>query len=311
MKKKQKKTKKKIPLIKKLFFKGGIPEGSLYVIFFMVGIISFGLMMVGVNMPTLPKSILDQQKLDEIPVVISPPKAKPAQNSLQLYTFSGVKQTPTPPPGPPPKTCNPSGSVDVMIIMDYSGSMEGDALTKSKAAINEFIDILSTNQSNNRIGLATFNENAILQSGFTGQLPMLKATISNLPDGNGYTCIKCGIEVANSEIQTNTRSGVNKVAILLSDGNANRPKPETNAIQLTIDTVKQGFDTSKTKFYTIGFNSMGDQTGRKNSNSNTQCPNVDEDLMTQLASMTGGKYYCAPTMDHLRFILSEIGVIIC
>jgi hypothetical protein len=232
-------------------------------------------------------------------------KKADSQGTLQMYTFTGERIIPTP-------ACPVGGNVEVMFIIDYSGSTEGEKLDKEKAAASVFIDTLARNPQN-RFGFVIFNEKGRLVSPLSSDFTSVKRAVNSLPDGDGYTCIKCGIEAANSHLASNARPGLPKVVVLLSDGYANRPEPKDVAIQLTKDTVSQGHQQQKITYYPIGFS--GDVINKKGSSrfgGSFGEEGVNEPVMRELAALGGGKYYFAPTNADLESVLHELGVsLIC
>lgn len=278
-------------------------------------VISFGFVMAGTQMPEMPNGVTEAQQADATPVDVDMTKVAnvddedTTRNTLQLKTFSGVVR---PTAGPPPKTCNSNTPVDVMVTLDYSGSMSGDKLAKAKAAAKSLVTVLETNPAN-RMGINSFNDSAKLYTPLTNQHTLLKAIIDNLPAGSGRTCVKCGIDMVNAEIATNTSvastgSATKKVDILLTDGQANRPLPESAAGQLALDSARQGHAQSGTIFYTIGF---GDETGTPLGGGKGFQAKVNETLLKQIAADTTGKYYYSPSDDDLKYIFEDIGLIIC
>lgn len=236
-------------------------------------------------------------------------KKADSQGTMQMYTFSGERIIPTP-------ACPVGGNVEVMFIIDYSGSTEGEKLNKEKAAAGVFIDTLARNPQN-RVGFVVFNEKGRLVSPLSSDFTSVKRAVNSLPDGDGYTCIKCGIEAANSHLASNARPALPKVIVLLSDGYANRPEPKDVAIQLTKDNVSQGHQQQKITYYPIGFS--GDAISKKISTRFGSSiggsfgeEGVNEPVMRELAALGGGKYYYAPTNADLENVLHELGVsLIC
>lgn len=207
----------------------------------------------------------------------------------------------TPPPTPIP-TVIPTGqptscknaTSDIVLIIDRSGSMSGSKLKKAKEAAKIFIDKVSSDP-NNKIAITTIDANSTLLSPFTNNFSSLKSKIDGISISGG-TCIQCGVKKANTEI-TNGRAGYKKVAVLLTDGRANRidgkSAPTSSSETAAIEEVKKGFNASKTVFYTIGLGS-----------------DVSTSFLTQIANLTGGKYYFTPSETQLNDIYTEISQVI-
>ena len=74
-------------------------------------------------------------------------------------------------------------NLDIVMVIDNSGSMAGDKITQVKHDAIELIDsILSDN--NNRIGLVSFNSSATKLSNFTTNKDTLISLVKNLPTGS-------------------------------------------------------------------------------------------------------------------------------
>jgi Mg-chelatase subunit ChlD len=185
--------------------------------------------------------------------------------------------------------------VDVMLIMDRSGSMgetDGSGKIKinlAKNAAKTFVDQL--NMSRDRVGLASFSTNGRLDCVLTSDSNLIKSKIDTLSPED-YTNIGGGISKANEEFVNHGRPDAVWVMILLSDGVANRPSPESYARQYAIEQA----DCAKilmnkgVRIYTIGLGSSSD---------------LDENLLKQIA-FDESKYFHAPTADQLESIYIAI-----
>ncbi|MBS7614544.1 VWA domain-containing protein [Candidatus Bathyarchaeota archaeon] len=193
--------------------------------------------------------------------------------------------------------------VDVMLVMDVSGSMgETDdsgkiKLDLAKNASKTFVDQL--NMSRDRVGLVSFSTDATLRCNLINDTTTIKSQIDAL-NASGYTNIGGGISKANDEFVNCNRSKAVWVMILLSDGKANRPcphsPPHNNNCSYAREYAINQSECSKTlkgkgvRIYTIGLGSTD---------------NIDEELMKQIAT-DESKYYHAPTADQLESIYIAI-----
>lgn len=199
--------------------------------------------------------------------------------------------TPTPTAIPTGQPACKNSPTDTVLIIDRSDSMNGTKLKKAKEAAKIFINKASSNP-NNKIALTTIDANSTLVSPLSNNFSDLKAKIDSLAVSSG-TCIQCGIKKTYAEISTNGRTGYKKVAILLTDGRANRidgkPSSTSSAENAALEELKKGYDTTKTVFYTVGLGS-----------------DVSAAFLTQIANLTGGKYFFAPSEIQLNDIYVEV-----
>lgn len=168
--------------------------------------------------------------------------------------------------------------IEVILILDVSGSMCNQKLSDAKEAAKRFVSNL--NQATDRVGLVSFESTAILNQGLTFSNSLVNTAIDNLACG-GSTAIGDGIYMANQELKT---SGSNTVwaSILLSDGENNRGTHDPLAEALVASNINN-------TIYTIGLEVGEGAT-----------------LLQNIANMTGGKYYPAADSSQLEEIYTEI-----
>jgi len=191
-------------------------------------------------------------------------------------------------------------TTDIILIIDRSGSMgQNNKLVEAKNAAKNFINVVSQQESTTRIGMVSFSNTGTLSSPLTTDITSLNSKIDGLT-ANGNTCHECGIKTANTEIATHGRAGVKKVILLLTDGEANFIDGGTGQVsaaiaeQKALDAVKAGFGQSNTVFFSIGFD----------------IKTADAPVfLTNIASLTGGKYYF-PAPTELDAVYQEISQLI-
>ncbi len=181
-------------------------------------------------------------------------------------------------------------NIDVMLVLDRSGSMAGQKITDAKTAAKSFVDKL--NGTYDRGGLVSFSTTASMDQTLlimtSSNKTTLKNKITNLL-ASGNTNIGDAIAAATTEL-TSARGNPNaaKIQVLLSDGNPNRPLPAAGANQYAIDKAKQSCK-SNINIYTI---SLGDDANRT--------------LMKIIANITHGSEYYAPSSSDLQNIFNNI-----
>ncbi len=139
--------------------------------------------------------------------------ADPAAASVgtQNATIQNFPSTPGVSNGFGTRPCE-AQALDVMLVIDRSGSMAGTPLADAKTAAKGFLSGL--NFAIDRAGVVSFDDQAILELGLTTNVPSLRATIDSLTD-RGLTAIGDGIAVAQSALAGATGR---KVMVVLSDG---------------------------------------------------------------------------------------------
>ncbi|MEW6468314.1 MAG: VWA domain-containing protein [Bacteroidota bacterium] len=197
--------------------------------------------------------------------------------------------------------------VDIMLSLDISASMlatdlKPNRLDAAKQVAMEFID----QHPNDRMGLVIFSGESFTQCPLTTDHAVLKAMFKQVEPGmiEAGTAIGLGLSTAVSRIKDSKAKS--KIVILLTDGvnNAGSVSP------LTAAEIAKTFDV---RVYTIGAGTMGMarspvQIGPGGDYIFDYVPvEIDEETMTKIAEMTGGKYFRATDNKSLKAIYDEIG----
>ena len=195
--------------------------------------------------------------------------------------------------------------IDIVMAMDISGSMLArdftpDRLTSAKHLAAEFV----ANRRGDRIAVVAFAGEAFTQAPLTSDQATIETMLSRLRSGvvEDGTAIGNGLATAINRLR---ESGAkSKVIILLTDGVNNRGQiSPLMAAEIARD---MGI-----KVYTIGVGTRGrapypavDIFG--NQTTVMADVEIDEVLLREISSMTGGKYYRAVNDEALREIYAEI-----
>lgn len=115
----------------------------------------------------------------------------------------GVKATPV---------AKGSTSLDVMLVIDVSGSMEGDPLGKAKAAAKQF---LAEMRPADRVGLVAFSGKPAVVAQLTGDREAVAAAIDGLSTDHS-TALYDAVALAAGSFKEST--GKDRAIVLLSDG---------------------------------------------------------------------------------------------
>lgn len=196
--------------------------------------------------------------------------------------------------------------IDIMLVMDLSSSMLArdftpDRLEVSKDVAASFVD----KRPYDRIGLAVFSGEAFTQCPLTTDHGVVKDFLENLKCGilEDGTAIGMGLATAVNRLKDS--ESVSKVVILLTDGvnNSGYIQPMTAA------QIASQFDV---KVYTIGIGSVGEALTPVSVRSDGRYifglarVEIDEQLLKEIAEMTGGAYFRATSKEGLEEIYSKI-----
>ena len=199
--------------------------------------------------------------------------------------------------------------IDICLAIDLSSSMlardfQPDRLEVSKKVASDFVN----KREFDRVGLVVFAGESFTQCPLTTDHTILNNFLSDL---------KCGFLVDGTAIGMGLASAVNrlkdsdtksKVIILLTDGvnNTGYVRP------------KQAAEIAKEynmKVYTIGVGSTGNALTPVSRRSDGEYVfgrarvQIDEALLEEISTMTGGKYYRATSEEALQQIYDEINTL--
>ena len=189
-----------------------------------------------------------------------------------------------------------SDGIDIMLALDVSLSMRANdffpsRLEAAKQVLAEFVE----NRKGDRIGLVIFGKDAAALVPLTFDYPVLAQFIQRIQFSlvNGeQTAIGMGLMTALSKLEDSKAKS--KVVILLTDG-------ENNAGRVAPLVAAEAAKTLGIRVYTIGVGSDVPASifgGRE--------PGLDEEVLTQIADMTGGLYFRATDEKKLAGIYDQI-----
>ena len=198
--------------------------------------------------------------------------------------------------------------IDIMLVVDVSSSMQAEdfkpknRLGAAKTVATEFID----GRQNDPIGLVVFAGEAFSQCPLTLDYQVLRDILDDTkiaPREWDGTAIGNGLASAVARLRDSKAES--KVVILLTDG-------ENNAGEVDPMTAAQVARTFDIRVYTIGAGTRGTAMfpiddplfGRQYKPIQVE---IDEELLTNIANVTGGRYFRATNTEMLRDIYGEIG----
>ena len=195
--------------------------------------------------------------------------------------------------------------IDIMLSIDVSGSMlardfKPDRITAAKEVAASFI----SDRVGDRLGLVAFAGEAFTQSPLTTDQSTLQTLLARIRSGliEDGTAIGNGLATAINRLRESEAKS--KVIILLTDGVNNRG-------EIAPMTAAEIARAQGIRVYTIGVGSRGtapypavDMFG--NMTFINQKVEIDEKTLTEIARLTGGRYFRATDKEKLQAIYDEI-----
>lgn len=177
------------------------------------------------------------------------------------------------------RTSAQGNNLNVTFVVDLSGSMQGTKLSKTKTAINSFINELD---ENDEVGLVGFSSTASIWSFLTDDKELVRNNV-HLLSARGLTSIYKGIQTGINVFRLSKQTGY-RIMIVLTDG-YDEPATSYSTHYADLIDLANEFDIT---IYTIGISTM------------------DEALLTKVAESTGGKYYYASVISELQEKMDEL-----
>ena len=195
--------------------------------------------------------------------------------------------------------------VDIVMCIDVSGSMLAQDFTPNRMeAAKEVASGFIAGRPTDRIGLVIFSGESFTLCPLTTDQAVLQAQVGNIQSGLLEDGTAIGSGLATSVDRLRASKSKSKVVILLTDG-------ENNGGQIPPVTAKELAKATGVKVYTIGVGTEGFaqvpmQTAGGSVVMQREKVNLDEKLLTQIATETGGKYFRAKDNESLKNIYTEI-----
>jgi len=197
-----------------------------------------------------------------------------------------------------------SEGIDIVLALDISSSMlardfKPNRLEAAKDVATEFI----TGRPSDRIGLVVFSSESFTQCPLTTDHAKLINLFLSVQSGmiEDGTAIGLGLGTAISRLKDSDSKS--KVIILLTDG-------ENNAGSIAPLTAAEIAKTFGVRVYTVGVGTIGRASMPVQTPFGVQYQDfevkIDEGLLKEISSMTGGKYFRATDNKKLHEIYREI-----
>ncbi len=194
--------------------------------------------------------------------------------------------------------------IDIAMVLDISGSMlaedfKPNRLEAAKKVIDEFIK----GRTVDKIGLVIFSGESFTQCPLTIDYSVLRNLLKDIQMGMIEDGTAIGNAIANGVNRLKDSKAKSKVMILLTDGvnNAGHIDP------LTAAQIAQKFGI---RIYSIGVGTIGQAPYPFQTPFGIRYQmvpvEIDENILRQIASTTGGKYFRATNNRKLAEIYDEI-----
>ena len=199
-----------------------------------------------------------------------------------------------------------SEGISIVLCVDLSSSMlsedfaPANRIDVAKQTAIEFVRA----RSSDRIGLVAFAAQALTQVPLTTDYAVLEQALRDLKVGILEDGTAIGTAIATAANRLRRAPGKTKVIVLLTDGVNNRG---------TVDprTAAEAAAAFGVRIYTIGVGTRGQAPvpmgqGLEGLRYQMMPVEIDEPLLTEIASMSGGRYFRATDTESLRHIFEEI-----
>jgi Ca-activated chloride channel family protein len=195
--------------------------------------------------------------------------------------------------------------IDIMLAMDISGSMLAEDLKPNRLeAAKDVAASFINGRPNDNIGLVLFSGESFTQCPLTADHAVLLNLFKDVTNGMIEDGTAIGLGIANAVSRIKDSKAKSRVIILLTDGVNNKGE----IAPVTAAEIAQTFGI---RIYTIGVGTYGKAPypyrtpfgGIQYQNVDVE---IDEPVMKQIASITGGQYFRATDNASLRAIYQEI-----
>lgn len=194
--------------------------------------------------------------------------------------------------------------IDIMLALDISGSMLAQDLQPNRMeAVKKVAAEFITERKNDNIGLVIFAGESFTQCPMTTDHKVLLNLLNEVDFGMIEDGTAIGLGLANSVNRLKDSESKSKVVILLTDGSNNRGQ----IAPLTAADLAKSYGI---RVYTVGAGTKGTAPTPVQTPFGMRIQNmpvdIDENVLTEIANLTGGKYFRAVDNESLREIYQEI-----
>lgn len=197
-----------------------------------------------------------------------------------------------------------SDGIDIVLSLDVSGSMMAEDLKpnrieSAKKVAADFVD----KRINDRIGLVIFSGESFTQCPITIDHNVLKEQLANIKSGMLQDGTAIGMGLATAVDRLRNSKAKSKIIILLTDG-------VNNTGLIDPSTALEIAKAYKLRVYCIGVGTRGEAPYPMQTPMGIQKQmvpvEIDEALLKNIATQTGGKYFRATSNNALAAVYKEI-----
>ena len=196
--------------------------------------------------------------------------------------------------------------IDIVMAIDVSSSMLARDLKPNRlAALKEVASDFIRQRPSDRIGLVAYAGESYTKTPITSDKSIVLGALREITYGTLEDGTAIGMGLATSVNRLKESKAISKVIILLTDGvnNSGFIEPQTAAdlaVEYGIKTYTIGLGTNGNALTPVAYRRDGSfQYGMRQ-------VEIDEELLKDIAKVTGGKYFRATDNEKLEEIYDEI-----
>ena len=235
------------------------------------------------------------------------PKLKPLLFILRLLALAGIIVAMARPQTKDVSTrTKTTKGIDIVMAIDVSSSMLARDLKPNRlAALKEVAADFIKQRPSDRIGLVAYAGEGYTKTPITSDKSIVLSALREITYGQLNDGTAIGMGLATSVNRLKESKAISKIIILLTDGvnNSGFIEPQTAAdlaVEYNIKTYTIGLGTNGNALTPIAYNADGSfRYGMRQ-------VEIDEQLLKDIANVTGGKYFRATDNDKLEAIYDEI-----
>ncbi len=200
----------------------------------------------------------------------------------------------------------PSTGRDVLLAVDISGSMQLQDMTLNNRAVDRLTLVKSVvadfvaQRKGDRLGLILFGSNAYIQAPLTFDIDTIAHLLFEAQIGFAGDATAIGDAIGLSIKRLANNPADSRVVILLTDG-------QNTAGAVSPIQAAQLAQQESVVIYTVGIGSDKPMsTGFFGMNTYNPSQDLDEKTLTEIATITGGKYFRARDQQELNRIYEAI-----